>query len=575
MIDNIQTTITALSTFPDRPNYKSARAYATAVATWLRENKELSLKLAALIPELNTIIQQINSATQNIEDIETNIEEIADVVLGLRNEALGFKNLAQKYANEDEDVEVENGDFSAKHWALKAYTAVATLPIGTLIDTLIQTATTWSSAKIKSLLDLKADKSETYTKTQVDTNFQEKLVSGVNLKTVNNVDLQGSGDLKIDTVPIGGSIIVSDIFSNYNPDKFIKVKQSVSSFDFDFVVNCSTSLNWSSEPNTVFNPSINEAFIDGNANSSFIASLNYNSGVVIITQINKSGSVINTSVSLPNYSYGLTGGQTAHNVCVDDNCIYFYYIDTSNKLNIYKVENGTAKLLVSIPSSAANQYTWLYVRDNWIAITNNQKTFIYKIDEEDGEDTVTLKSTIQIGNYNTCYNINNKYIIRVGVSPSKPSYSGVIVYKNNNGVIGTILYATNIVSGSGSNIATLLTDRYFYTFALWGGMLRTHVLDVKNVPILSQIDFSNTQGVFNRTLYSPEDNVVLYNATPYIVSDGYSIYMPADTTSVVFKHSSLNRLCYIASGRLCSISGSFSSAISSNTANSSLLLRIK
>ena len=104
MINTLQTTITALSTFPDRPNYTSARAYATAVATWLRENKELSIALTTLIPELNTVIQQINSTTQNIEDIETNIEEIADVVLDLKNEALGFKNLAEKYAEENEDA---------------------------------------------------------------------------------------------------------------------------------------------------------------------------------------------------------------------------------------------------------------------------------------------------------------------------------------------------------------------------------------------------------------------------------------------------------------------------------------
>lgn len=197
MINTLQTTITALSSFPDRPNYTSGKAYGKAVATWLRENKELSIALATLIPELNTIIQQINSTTQNIEDIEINIEDIAKAVHSLKEEALAFKNLAQKYANANEDIEVEDGEYSAKHWALKAYSAVANLPIGTLIDTLIALDKTWSSTKIKGELDLKADKDVTYTKTQIDTDFQKKLESGLNIKTINGEDLMGSGNLVI------------------------------------------------------------------------------------------------------------------------------------------------------------------------------------------------------------------------------------------------------------------------------------------------------------------------------------------------------------------------------------------
>ncbi|WP_320034790.1 hypothetical protein [Halarcobacter sp.] len=78
MINQIQTVITALSTFPDRPNYESARKYSKAVAIWLKENKELSEKLAIFIPELNNAIEQINKNTSSINEISLILNGLAN-----------------------------------------------------------------------------------------------------------------------------------------------------------------------------------------------------------------------------------------------------------------------------------------------------------------------------------------------------------------------------------------------------------------------------------------------------------------------------------------------------------------
>lgn len=73
---DITQTITALSTFPDRRNYVSSRAYANDVALWLSENKILSEQLSALIPQLQTFVAELSSAASEI-DISVEIVQSA------------------------------------------------------------------------------------------------------------------------------------------------------------------------------------------------------------------------------------------------------------------------------------------------------------------------------------------------------------------------------------------------------------------------------------------------------------------------------------------------------------------
>lgn len=74
MIPNIEQNISLLSTFPNRTSYSSSNDYASAVASWLSEQK-------AIYPELNTMIEElnafVNSANTAVEDI-TRVEEIVN-----------------------------------------------------------------------------------------------------------------------------------------------------------------------------------------------------------------------------------------------------------------------------------------------------------------------------------------------------------------------------------------------------------------------------------------------------------------------------------------------------------------
>jgi hypothetical protein len=63
-----------------------------------------------------------------------------------------YVDKASNWANADEDVEIESGKYSAKHWASKAEAAVAVLPEGTIDDSLIATDKVWSSQKVSDEL---------------------------------------------------------------------------------------------------------------------------------------------------------------------------------------------------------------------------------------------------------------------------------------------------------------------------------------------------------------------------------------------------------------------------------------
>lgn len=69
---------------------------------------------------------------------------------------------------------------------------------------------TYTKAEIDNKDSLKADKSTTYTKTEVDTKVNTKqntLVSGTNIKTVNNTTLLGSGNVAVQPTLVSGNNI--------------------------------------------------------------------------------------------------------------------------------------------------------------------------------------------------------------------------------------------------------------------------------------------------------------------------------------------------------------------------------
>lgn len=139
--------------------------------------------------------------------------------------ALSSENKAKKWADESEDIPVESGLYSAKHWAAKAADIVG----GGLIDDVSpSTSTVFSSTRSNNTYEPKNNNIQGHisnnttnphnvTKSQVglsnvdntsDANKpisnatstalagkQDKLVSGTNIKTINGSSVLGSGDI--------------------------------------------------------------------------------------------------------------------------------------------------------------------------------------------------------------------------------------------------------------------------------------------------------------------------------------------------------------------------------------------
>ncbi|BAF69592.1 phage-related tail protein [Nitratiruptor sp. SB155-2] len=119
----------------------------------------------AATSEANAVQSATNAATseQNAATSEANAANSASAAANSEaNAATSESNAAQsatnaanseqkafKWANEDEDIEVEPGQYSAKHWAAKAAYVVSN---GVIDDTSVSTITTYSSQMIEDRL---------------------------------------------------------------------------------------------------------------------------------------------------------------------------------------------------------------------------------------------------------------------------------------------------------------------------------------------------------------------------------------------------------------------------------------
>jgi len=259
-INPIEQTITVLNDFPNSTAYESWSLYLDDVAVWLAQNKTLSTEIAALVPKLQTLVQELNTFGTGIEqygtDLTDAIEQIQTAVAQLLEDAQAqassaaqsaqaaneAKTLAQSYANAEEDVEVEVGEYSARHFSLKS-AAIATLAeqhkdgaleaksaaegfrdqTETLKDSAAQSAQAANEAKTLAqqaaqeaqaaaagevLDDQNVSSLTGFSSSKIENRLQNKqdtLVSGTNIKTLNGEDITGSGNLIIqgDLVKIG------------------------------------------------------------------------------------------------------------------------------------------------------------------------------------------------------------------------------------------------------------------------------------------------------------------------------------------------------------------------------------
>lgn len=114
------------------------------------------------------------------------------------NTALALKADATDIPAKTSDLTNDTGYIDANVNNLTNYTKTSDL--NTALNSKADKLTTYTKTEVDTSLLLKADKSNTYTKTEVDTALGDKqatLVSGTNIKTINNQSLLGSGNINI------------------------------------------------------------------------------------------------------------------------------------------------------------------------------------------------------------------------------------------------------------------------------------------------------------------------------------------------------------------------------------------
>lgn len=126
-----------------------------------------------------TNVVLVGNAITNVNSVATTIVPNIDEILKADSNAL----LAKNYANEDEDVEVEAGLFSAKHYAIKALELVTN---GVIDDEVPSDLNTFSSNKIIALVEGQIDDSIAKT---------DKLYSSSKVQTLHDAQAQAIANL--------------------------------------------------------------------------------------------------------------------------------------------------------------------------------------------------------------------------------------------------------------------------------------------------------------------------------------------------------------------------------------------
>ena len=105
------------------------------------------------VNKVGTDILNVNIVATNIDDVNTVVDNLEDIQNAEENalSALNSKNIAEKWASEDRNIEVVDGEYSAKHWA---EVAEETVTIGIIDDITPSNTKTYSSNKINELLKL-------------------------------------------------------------------------------------------------------------------------------------------------------------------------------------------------------------------------------------------------------------------------------------------------------------------------------------------------------------------------------------------------------------------------------------
>lgn len=153
------------------------------VATELTNTDNIETVGVDLLLGVNSEIRKVNTIATEINQIVSDVIPNLDEILAADENAA----LARRYANEDEDVEVEAGLFSAKHYAIKALELVTD---GVIDDETASDLKTYSSNNILDVVadqidDTIAQADKTYSSSKVQTLHDAQAQAIANLSGAN------------------------------------------------------------------------------------------------------------------------------------------------------------------------------------------------------------------------------------------------------------------------------------------------------------------------------------------------------------------------------------------------------